>query len=286
MSERIRWSDFCDGEDAIHLAQVKLDSRSRTAKHDHDFHECFFVEKGRGQHWTEGGNRMLVPGDFYLVHPNQKHGIRSQGMEGLLFTNIAFVSDIVEGIIKKQKYLSSRWSETAYPKPIVLKERQRRLFFNLIQDIRDGGRGKFDAGYFVYGLCRILTVTDVNPDLAPLPEWMKEAITKMNTPENLRLGASCLVRLCGRSHEHVGRMFKKHLKLTPTQWITQERIRYACRLLETTQLGVIEIAFDCGFESTSYFHRMFKSYLDITPLQYRYRVASVQRLNQTMKSLQ
>ena len=84
------------------------------------------------------------------------------------------------------------------------------------------------------------------------------------------------IQLCGRSHEHVTRSFQKHLSMTPTQWLTQERIRLAGRLLETTRMSILEIAHECGFESPSHFHSRFKIANGSTPLQYRKRAAGVQ----------
>jgi AraC family cel operon transcriptional repressor len=105
---------------------------------------------------------------------------------------------------------------------------------------------------------------------------MREALPRACEPEHLLAGRSALVALCGRSHEHVSRSFRKYLSLSPTEWLTQERLRYACRLLETTQRSITDVAMDCGFESQSYFHQRFKAARGMTPLQFRRKASGVQ----------
>jgi AraC-like DNA-binding protein len=47
------------------------------------------------------------------------------------------------------------------------------------------------------------------------------------------------------------------------------RINEACRLLVQTEKSVNQIAFDCGFETLSYFNRVFLNKKGITPSGYR-----------------
>ena len=47
------------------------------------------------------------------------------------------------------------------------------------------------------------------------------------------------------------------------------RIEKSKELLANHQNRLIEVALQCGFESQSYFNRMFKQFCDMTPQQYR-----------------
>ena len=75
--------------------------------------------------------------------------------------------------------------------------------------------------------------------------------------------------MAGRCPEHVARTMKKHLDITPTDWINRRRLEHAARLAETTMLPIIEIAAECGFENLGYFHRLFRARFGATPLRYR-----------------
>ena len=52
--------------------------------------------------------------------------------------------------------------------------------------------------------------------------------------------------------------FKKYVGETPIQYITRKRIAMAIQLLQTTNLGVLEIANQCGFKNAANFNRIFK----------------------------
>jgi len=55
----------------------------------------------------------------------------------------------------------------------------------------------------------------------------------------------------------------------PKEYILNQRMEMACRLLRETRLNVGEIAYKCGFSSPSYFSKTFKRFTSLAPLQYR-----------------
>ena len=66
-------------------------------------------------------------------------------------------------------------------------------------------------------------------------------------------------------HKEMGKPFKK--------WINQIKIEHACRLLENSELSVLEISLECGFHSISHFGKIFKNSVGMTPKEYRKCVA-------------
>lgn len=65
------------------------------------------------------------------------------------------------------------------------------------------------------------------------------------------------------------RHFKKHLKMSPKQYIADIRLKRAYELLSKKQLAIKTIAFSLGFDDQLYFSKFFKSHTGISPLQYR-----------------
>lgn len=78
-----------------------------------------------------------------------------------------------------------------------------------------------------------------------------------------------LAQLCGMSAPHFRRVFKQILRQSPKQYIAQMRIELAKSMLADTRKTVLEIAYDCGFESISAFNRTFKLQTQYAPLQWR-----------------
>lgn len=68
---------------------------------------------------------------------------------------------------------------------------------------------------------------------------------------------------------HLSRIFKSVTGFTVNEYINIQRIRQAQKLLEETTYSVTEIAIMVGYENTTYFSRIFRKYIESTPLQYR-----------------
>lgn len=65
------------------------------------------------------------------------------------------------------------------------------------------------------------------------------------------------------------KFFKKATGKTYSDYLNELRINEACRLLVQTEKSINQISFECGFESLSYFNRVFLSKKEMTPSKYR-----------------
>lgn len=70
-------------------------------------------------------------------------------------------------------------------------------------------------------------------------------------------------------------MFRKSTGKTFTAWLAGMRVERACRLLESTRMGIGEVAFAAGFRSISQFNRSFKALAGSSPGAYRQRASRV-----------
>lgn len=65
------------------------------------------------------------------------------------------------------------------------------------------------------------------------------------------------------------RCFQRNLRMTPFEYLMMYRINRAAQILEKTGKTVTEIALETGFHSNSYFCKLFKRYMNCTPVEYR-----------------
>ena len=75
------------------------------------------------------------------------------------------------------------------------------------------------------------------------------------------------------SPRHLDRCFSDETGVTPMIYLSRFRLRQARRLLQTTALSISEIAAAVGFSDASYFCRVFRRDLDMSPTDYRRRHA-------------
>lgn len=71
------------------------------------------------------------------------------------------------------------------------------------------------------------------------------------------------------SEKYFSRYFRGATGQNFTAYLNTVRIEQACTLLRETDRTVLEIAFECGYENVSYFNRVFRSQMGVSPLQYR-----------------
>lgn len=74
-----------------------------------------------------------------------------------------------------------------------------------------------------------------------------------------------LAHACNLSVSALERRFKKHLKKTPHQYITEVRLDHAKRLLLETEKGIGTIALETGFADHSHFTRAFSKHFGQSP---------------------
>lgn len=67
----------------------------------------------------------------------------------------------------------------------------------------------------------------------------------------------------------VCRFFKSSTGMTLFEYLNKIKIDYSCRLLLNTDLNVVDISYDCGFNNLSHFNKQFRKFIHQTPTQYR-----------------
>lgn len=68
---------------------------------------------------------------------------------------------------------------------------------------------------------------------------------------------------------YLSRIFKSVTGFTVNEYINIQRIRQAQILLEDTTYSIMEIAEMTGYENVTYFTKIFRKYIETTPLKYR-----------------
>jgi AraC-like DNA-binding protein len=71
-------------------------------------------------------------------------------------------------------------------------------------------------------------------------------------------------------HEvYLSRYFKKHTGLTFSEYVNRYRVNEGAYILKNSQKKIVDVAYECGFESLRSFNRNFKAIVGKTPNQYR-----------------
>ena len=106
-------------------------------------------------------------------------------------------------------------------------------------------------------------------EILPFPSSISPALNYIT--ENFRSSVSIeeLAEMSDLSVSQFGRNFKKIVKMSPIQYILKLRIQATCNLLRSSDTSISAIAEECGFNDQSYFSKLFRQYIGISPREYR-----------------
>ncbi len=125
-------------------------------------------------------------------------------------------------------------------------------------------------GRALFGLCR--RMLDGGGKSAAtryaVPSWLTVTLEHIARAPGARLPE--LSRIAGISPAQLRRGFHRWIGVSPQTYLTRHRLEEARRLLVTTNLAVGVVAERVGFESLSYFTRLFKQTYGLPPAQYRH----------------
>ncbi len=88
-----------------------------------------------------------------------------------------------------------------------------------------------------------------------------------NNPDH-DLSLNTLAEISGFSPSYFHSSFKKYAGKTIRDYVEEQRLKKAMRLLISTEKTLVEIAYDCGFSSQSYFNYVFKKKMNLSPRAY------------------
>jgi AraC-like DNA-binding protein/mannose-6-phosphate isomerase-like protein (cupin superfamily) len=102
-----------------------------------------------------------------------------------------------------------------------------------------------------------------------LPEPLKAALLAMRADLRRLWDSEDLSALTRLSASHVRRLFRKHLRTSPHQWLLRERLTHAQTLIADSAMPLAEIAETCGFCDVYHFSREFKQSIGTPPAAWR-----------------
>jgi AraC-like DNA-binding protein len=101
------------------------------------------------------------------------------------------------------------------------------------------------------------------------PEVLTAAMLAMRSDLGRRWSGVDLSVLTRISPSHLRRLFDKHLRTSPHQWLLRERLTHAQALIADSAMSLAEIAEICGFCDVYHFSREFKRSVGLPPATWR-----------------
>ena len=239
--------------------------------HYHPAYELYYTVEGERDYFVGDHHFKLFKRDLLFIPSGMFHRTAGKGATRFLvyftreFAEQYFKKELLDILLPEEPFVFSSRGRTA--------EHLQMVFSDLLLDFNDQKpeQETRDNLKLAGGLFQILYLiaTEENQyvpsaERERLPHILKYINANFASIEKIEdVAARFFI-----SKYHLCHMFKEHLGVSLVTYLNTIRIRASCKLLKEGVLSIAEIATACGFNSTSYFCKVFKDEKGVSPGNY------------------
>jgi AraC-like DNA-binding protein len=249
--------------------------------HRHSEWEFFSMISGRAYVSVDGVRKLLSAGDVALFHGGSLHMAEAESNLPFKYRAVVFHPNIVYGLgdIVQTKYIIPFEENRLNVNPFILQseigDSVVSVFNKLYMLITET-----PPVYEIFGkaclyemLAAIFSLSgefdEKNSANYCHSKKIKEIINYINSNYASPITVRELAEMANMSQGHFTRLFKRFTAKSPIDYLIGVRLSKALAMLCDTDEKLINIAVDTGFNSMSYFIRMFNAYFGCSPSKYR-----------------
>jgi YesN/AraC family two-component response regulator len=248
--------------------------------HRHNFAEFLFVTKGCGIEIINGQKREMKVGDFTFLLPYQVHEICMENGDEVEFynCNIALDPFFESDEISKSLY-SILFCADDVPASVHLKKEEQVIMNSLLQDMlhQFSHRSLTNKLLFRANLIKVIVMFHnirygkddamINANKPKSNIWKVIHYVHSHYFEDIKL--KNLAEQFHYSVPYLSAAFKQYVGQNFNEFLHEIRLKHACSLLTSTDMSIVDIAIESGFESYITFLRVFKDHNNTSPANYR-----------------
>lgn len=243
-------------------------------EHRHSgFFELVYVSEGALRHTIEGVTTEQKRGHLALVRDRDAHALSGAN---LTFTNLQVSNLWLAKIEQMWDSQALQLGPLKRPAPLLaeIPAKERAQFESELERIENpphhSGKRAIFSGFILNVFLRYFTEPTIfGFERKQLPDWLAQTILWIHRRRNQPVRVADVIEHANRCPEHVSRSFRKHFKMSPSQYLNRQRLDYAAELLANTNYPLLDICYSAGFDNPSYFHRLFKRTFGQQPNAYR-----------------
>ncbi len=251
--------------------------------HSHDVVEIGIILSGTGEHTGEFGSHPIGPGSVCVTHYHQAHTYTTDGIDiinvylDLERYRLPTLSTAVRTVLPQWLPLHPDVGHTQrnlvqFSVPDVLQ--LKGILRTLHTEVHSTGIGRDEAIEHLFATFLIHCCRHWNGDshVEFLPHHSQRIETVRRFIDNNYQDQHSLEQLSAQVHMTTPsfcRAFKRHTGETIVSYRNKRRLEQALLQLRQSDVHILDIALDCGFNDLSHFNKLFKTIIGQTPRQYR-----------------
>lgn len=228
--------------------------------HIPDCLEILYCISGEEEISIDGQLHSILPGTVRITPPS------TQSDEKIKVRTLKRSEILDIGFITKNPFVSGT---------VMINAKNNRKLKDLFHRILISCKNKHDTSFFeatslYFQIVQQLRMMMENrEDLVDLDQRLAPAMDYLyNHYTDKELVLYHLPKLCGMNKNQFYHAFRERFSMTPSEYVTDLRMQLAVDLLKEGKESVSSIAEKTGYESITYFDRVFKKKFGVSPSQY------------------
>ena len=261
------------------------DSFFQSPFHSHPELELVYIKESYGKRIVGNSVAQFVPGDMIFLGSDVPHvwlndEIYYQGISTLkakaivvYFNKEIFGPAFYE--LKETQNINSLFNQAV--RGLSISGKTNELIAKKLEKLVH--KKNFEI---IVGLFEILSILSESTDISfvnneiynPINDQIKNdrisdvfEYVKENYKEEISLVE--IAKIANLTPTSFCRMFKLKTKKSFVEYLNEVRVSNACKLLIETDMGISEIAYECGYKTASNFNQLFKKLTGTNPKEYR-----------------
>lgn len=283
LKENVDHGDFIlpftiyQGEIAENIFHVPL--------HWHEQIEITYIEKGLTELNVDLISHVAEEGSIFIIKPLSLHSMKSFPSTYLKWNTIVFNLNMLNSALTDGcliKYIAPILNnEHELPLTLDANSKGYNEILSVLKDIFECYASRLEAYelelksllFHFFALLYKFDLVVKNTKAKILPEdvtnKIRFIINYIDNNYKEPLSIANLSELCGFSEYHFMKFFKKYIGMTCIEYINNYRLEEASNLLNNTDKSIMDISLEVGFNSVSYFNKLFKMKYNLTPKEFR-----------------
>lgn len=266
-----------------HCSRMQFTATMRHDYHSHPVYHILLMSSGKTIFRLDDNFNEIEKGHMVLIHPNETHQFTTGGYTFSYYeVTFQLLGDAgVESGRALWQILKNLYPEVPEADKWYFGNRHsfsivEQFFIKHIEKLNEStAKGDIFAQAsmvdFILEFGLLLSeMVCTEEDLSPVDHVKR--LLRRNYDRDITL--SDLAKEVGVHPNYLCTLFKKHTGETIFSYLNNLRITEAKRLLEFTDLSILEISNQLGISSQSYFSQQFKNREGMTPSEYRRKISS------------
>lgn len=274
---------FSDAVGGIVMERIERDSNfSMMSKHIHNEYEIYYLVSGDRYYFIEKQTYYVKKGSLVLIDRNQIHKtvMANTSYHDRILMMIS--EEALAAIFKLYDSIDIRSFFANSSGVIDLNEAGQNYVENILAAITTELREKHtsfefavkaklaDLIVFAYR-CKTGENAAMQAEIIHSEKYRKinEIAEYITRDYQYNISLADIAQKFFISKSYLSKIYKEVTGFTVNEYINVVRIKKAQQLLENTEYSITQIAELIGYDSITYFEKVFKKYIELSPLQYR-----------------